>query len=173
MPNSRGSPAAITQLLGQRLAPDGSKLVLVEWTIQGRSLDGPEWMAPLHVHHDDDEAWYVLEGRLRVRVGDEDHDVAAGGAVIGPRGMPHTFGNPDPEPARYLVVMSDRTSALLDVLHSGERRGPDELRDLYRPTVAPCWADREYGQHVYQYLRWDRPHSSAEESTWRPVGLRL
>src|SRR5882757_2281760 len=128
---SHDSPVAISALHSQRLAPAGSQLVLVEWTIPGGASADPEWMAPLHIHHDDDEAWYVLEGRLRVRVGPDDHDVPAGGAVIGPRGIPHTFCNPDPEPARYLIVMSDRTSALLDVLHSGERLDPGELRELY------------------------------------------
>jgi mannose-6-phosphate isomerase-like protein (cupin superfamily) len=128
--NSSGS-VAVTSLHGQRLAPDGSKLVLVEWTLGGASSDDPQWMAPLHIHNDDDEAWYVLEGRLRVRVGDEDHDVPAGGAVLGPRGVPHTFCNPGPEPARIIVVMSDRTSALIDMLHSGKNLEPDEMRDLY------------------------------------------
>lgn len=131
MPTDPGAPLALATLRGQRLAPEGSKLVLVEWTTPGTTSDDPAWMAPLHVHHDDDEAWYVLEGQLRVRVGQEDHDVPAGGAVIGPHGVPHTFCNPGSAPARYLVVMSDRTSALLDVLHSGERLDPDELRDLY------------------------------------------
>lgn len=131
MANDSSTPVAVASLHGKRLAPDGSKLVLVEWTVQGSSSGDPEWMAPLHIHNDDDEAWYVLEGRLRVRVGDEDHDVPAGGAVIGPRGIPHTFCNPAPEPARYIVVMSDRTSALLDALHSGRHFEPDELRDLY------------------------------------------
>jgi mannose-6-phosphate isomerase-like protein (cupin superfamily) len=83
------TPVAAASLHGQKLAPDGSKLVLVEWTIRGGSAEDPEWMAPLHIHHNDDEAWYVLEGRLRVRVGGDDHDVPAGGAVIGPRGVPH------------------------------------------------------------------------------------
>jgi mannose-6-phosphate isomerase-like protein (cupin superfamily) len=131
MPSDPGNPVAVSALLGQRLAPDGSKLVLVEWTIPGGSPDDPIWMAPLHVHDDDDEAWYVLEGRLRVRVGADDHDVPAGGAVIGPHGSPHTFCNPDPDPARYILVMSDRTSALLDILHSGHHLEPQEMRDLY------------------------------------------
>lgn len=131
MPDQQGQDVASNSLRQGRLAPDGSKLVLVEWTIEGSTSTEPQWMAPLHVHHDDDEAWYVLEGRLRVRVGQDDHDVEAGGAVIGPHGVPHTFCNPDPEPARYLLVMSDRTSALLDRMHSGKRLDPDELRELY------------------------------------------
>ena len=35
----------------------GADLVLVEWTAE----IGDHWIAPLHVHRSDDEAWYVLE----------------------------------------------------------------------------------------------------------------
>ena len=42
--------------------------VLVEWTAEV----GTHWIAPLHVHHADDEAWYVLEGELGFRLGDEE-----------------------------------------------------------------------------------------------------
>lgn len=126
------TPVAVGSLHGKKLSPPGSNFVLAEWTIPGASSsNGPEWMAPRHIHYGDDEAWYVLEGRLRVRVGEDDHDIPAGGAVIGPRGIPHTFCNPDPEPVRYLIVMSDRTSALLDILHSGKHLDPQEIRDLY------------------------------------------
>lgn len=30
----------------------------------------PELIAPLHKHHNDDEAWYVLEGTLGFQIGD-------------------------------------------------------------------------------------------------------
>jgi len=46
---------AISALRSKRLAPAGSQLVLVEWTIPGGSSADPEWMAPLHIHHDEDE----------------------------------------------------------------------------------------------------------------------
>jgi hypothetical protein len=43
--------------------------VIVEWRDSGESKW--EWIAPLHVHHADDEAWYVLDGVLRFRLGEE------------------------------------------------------------------------------------------------------
>jgi Cupin domain len=114
------------------LAPAGSKLVLAEWNAEGASQgEQPEYQAPLHVHHDDDEAWYVLSGRLMVRIGDDDFDVPAGAAVVGPHGVPHTFWNPDPAPARYVIVMSSQTSAMLDALHSGGRLSPVEVREIF------------------------------------------
>jgi mannose-6-phosphate isomerase-like protein (cupin superfamily) len=98
-------------------APNGS-LALAEWTDPGGGDDPPRYIAPLHVHHEDDEAWYVLEGALVVRVGDEDHQVPAGGAVIVPRGTPHTYWNPTAEPTRYLLVMTTRIAQLIDALHA-------------------------------------------------------
>jgi uncharacterized cupin superfamily protein len=77
------------------------------------------------------KAWYVLDGRLRVRIGDEEHDVPAGAAVIGPSGVPHTFWNPDPVPARYLIVMSAQTSAMLDVLHQGGTLSREEMGEVF------------------------------------------
>lgn len=46
---------------------------------------------PLHVHHRDDEAWYVLDGSVTFRVEDNEMTVAAGDFVWAPRGLPHTF----------------------------------------------------------------------------------
>ena len=63
-----GSP-----LSGGKLAPGGSKLVLAEWNAQGTSQgEQPQYQAPLHLHHDADEAWYVLAGRLKVRIGNDE-----------------------------------------------------------------------------------------------------
>jgi mannose-6-phosphate isomerase-like protein (cupin superfamily) len=95
------------------IAPDAD-LVLAEWTSRG--AEG--FIAPLHVHHEDDEAWYVLDGRLVVRVGDDDVDVPAGGAVIVPRGTAHTYWNPTGEPTRYLLVMTRRIHELIEALHA-------------------------------------------------------
>ena len=114
------------------LAPAGSNLVLAEWAAEGTPPgQPPQHQAPLHRHHDDDEAWYVLAGRLTVRVGDDEHDVPAGAAVIAPHGLPHTFWNPDPVQARYLIVMTSQISGMLDVLHSGGALDRDDLREIF------------------------------------------
>jgi len=51
-------------------------------------------IAPLHVHHQDDEAWYVLEGQLCVRRRQEVVEARAGSAVFVPRGTARTYWNP-------------------------------------------------------------------------------
>lgn len=46
---------------------------------------------PLHVHHDTDETWYVLDGHVTVFVGDERFEAGPGDFALGPKGVPHTF----------------------------------------------------------------------------------
>jgi mannose-6-phosphate isomerase-like protein (cupin superfamily) len=121
---------AAQQLAGTALAPTGSGLVLAEWTAQGSAGDEPVYQAPLH-KHPEDEAWYVLEGTLRVRAGEHVHEVSAGGAVIVPGGTAHTFWNPRPDPARYVLVMGARTFALIQAIHATDDRSPARMRQLY------------------------------------------
>jgi quercetin dioxygenase-like cupin family protein len=64
--------------------------------------DGP----PLHTHAAEDEAWYVIEGDLRFRLGEEVADAPAGSFVFVPRGVPHCFQNAGTEPARILVLFT-------------------------------------------------------------------
>ena len=59
--------------------------------------------SPLHVHHREDEWFYVLEGELTLWVGGEIVVAGAGGFVYGPRDIPHTF-TVSSEQARFLLV---------------------------------------------------------------------
>jgi mannose-6-phosphate isomerase-like protein (cupin superfamily) len=91
--------------------------VIVEWSDTGDSEW--EWIAPMHVHHSDDEAWYVLEGALRFRVGDEAFEAGPGAAVWAPKRTPHAYGNARRgTPVRYLLVMTPRIRALVEALHA-------------------------------------------------------
>lgn len=121
---------AAQRLAGTALAPAGSQLVLAEWTAQGNPGEEPLFQAPLHKHAEA-EAWYVLEGTLRVQVGEEVHEITAGGAVIVPGEIPHTFWNPRPDPARYLLVMGAETFALIEAIHATDDRSPERMRELY------------------------------------------
>ena len=88
--------------------------VLVEWTAE----IGDHWIAPLHVHHSDDEAWYVLDGELGFRLGNEVVIAAAGAAVLAPRGTAHTYWNAGNVEARYVLVMSTRIARLIEAIHA-------------------------------------------------------
>ena len=59
---------------------------------------------PLHIHESEDEIFHVLDGELRLRVGDADLRIGAGEAIVAPRGVPHTYRVESPEGASYLVI---------------------------------------------------------------------
>jgi quercetin dioxygenase-like cupin family protein len=59
---------------------------------------------PLHVHHREDEAFYVLEGDMAF-VCDGDWTIAGPGTyVFGPRNIPHGFKVQGTSPARMLLL---------------------------------------------------------------------
>lgn len=59
-----------------------------------------------HLHRDHEEAFYVLEGELTVRVGTRTIKAPAGSFVVVPRGVVHQPSNPGAEPSRVLLVFS-------------------------------------------------------------------
>jgi quercetin dioxygenase-like cupin family protein len=61
---------------------------------------------PLHTHANEDEAWYVLDGELRFKIGGELRPALAGSFVFVPRGTPHCFQNVGEDPARILVMFT-------------------------------------------------------------------
>ena len=60
---------------------------------------------PLHVHHNEDETFYVLEGEVTVLVGEKRIDLKAGDFLFGPRGIAHAYIVRS-ERARMLVTAS-------------------------------------------------------------------
>jgi len=66
-------------------ATTGGALGLIEQELP------PGFAAPPHVHHAEDEAFYVLEGELTVTHGDQAVPAPAGTFVFLPRGVPHAF----------------------------------------------------------------------------------
>ena len=59
--------------------------------------------SPLHVHHNEDEWFYVIDGELTFWVGGQVISAPAGSFVYGPRDIPHTF-MVSSEQARFLLV---------------------------------------------------------------------
>jgi mannose-6-phosphate isomerase-like protein (cupin superfamily) len=109
----------VSPLAGAELGGPDNDFVVVEWADSGDS--GWDWIAPLHVHHSDDEAWYVLDGTLRFRFGDDVFEAGPGSAVLAPAGTPHAYGNAmpgGPGRARYLLAMTPRIRALVAALHA-------------------------------------------------------
>ncbi|HWG55950.1 MAG TPA: quercetin 2,3-dioxygenase [Gaiellaceae bacterium] len=82
-----------------RAADTGGAMALVEATLY-RGF-GP----PLHIHWREDEGFYVLEGEVRFRQGEQEAVAGPGTWVWGPRGVPHTF-KVESESARMLILIS-------------------------------------------------------------------
>ena len=70
------------------------------------SLVAPGFSPPLHVHHREDEAFWVLEGEATIRCGDRTFHAGPGAFVFLPRGVPHTFVVESATPARWLTLLT-------------------------------------------------------------------
>jgi quercetin dioxygenase-like cupin family protein len=81
-----------------RSEQSGDRVSVIESTMPA-GAQGP----PLHTHAFD-EAFYVLEGELTVRIVDELTAVGAGQLAFARRGIPHTLANRCDAAARFLIV---------------------------------------------------------------------
>ena len=91
-----------TLVVEHRCAPEMDTVVL-EMTLPVGSAP------PLHVHDDLDDTWYILEGQMVVRCGEEVLVVGAGHWVSMPRGVPHSFRVVGEREARILLVHDNAT----------------------------------------------------------------
>ena len=81
---------------------------------------------PLHVHHREDEAFYVLEGEYTVFVGDEVISGVPGTWVWGPRDVPHGY-----------QVHSRRGRHLSLTMPGGFEAFFEEVADVATPSTDP------------------------------------
>ena len=59
-----------------------------------------------HIHTDEDEALYILEGELNVKLGEEIFLAESGSFVFLPRNVLHTFWRANEKPVKLLVIIS-------------------------------------------------------------------
>ena len=59
-----------------------------------------------HIHDNEEEAFYVIEGNLRVLLGEITIEAQAGSFILVPRGTVHTFSRADKNPVKLLVIIS-------------------------------------------------------------------
>jgi mannose-6-phosphate isomerase-like protein (cupin superfamily) len=103
----------VEDLADNVLGASGDDFVIVQWTAEV----GDHWIAPLHIHHGDDEAWYVLSGMLGFRLGDDEITAPAGSGVLARRGTPHTYWNAAGTATEYLLVMTPPIAGLIEEIH--------------------------------------------------------
>ena len=92
----------------------GGRLAVIDVT------EAPGAEAPLHLHHNEDEAFYVLEGTVTIEIGGETVEAAPGDLAWAPRGVPHRY-TAGPEGCRMLFICT-----------------PGGFEDLVRELSAPA-----------------------------------
>src|SRR6195256_4148484 len=95
-------------------ADTGGLFTLVEVTC------GAGYEAPLHVHHREDEGFWILDGGVTFEVGGTTLEAGAGDYAFGPRGLPHRF------------KVGDQCCRILFILT------PGGFEDLVRATSVPA-----------------------------------
>jgi mannose-6-phosphate isomerase-like protein (cupin superfamily) len=110
---------------------------IIEWTDPGAHPGLP--VAGLHVHREDDEAWYVVEGRLGFRVGDAERVLCAGESILVGRGTAHTWWNAHAAPTHYLLVTTPRIHHLIEALHASD---PAEHPRIFAEHASELVPDR-------------------------------
>jgi mannose-6-phosphate isomerase-like protein (cupin superfamily) len=93
----------------------------------------------LHVHHQEDEGFYILEGEMTFYVGEQTIKARPGSFLFGPKDVPHAF-TVDSGPAKLLFVFSPAG------LEAGIREMGEPARSLTvppRPEAQPDEAEME------------------------------
>jgi mannose-6-phosphate isomerase-like protein (cupin superfamily) len=114
---------------------DGAFILFEDLMTQGKTT-------PLHVHANEDEALYVLEGEILVHIEGTDHRVGPRGVAVAPRGVPHAFLVTSPT-ARVLTLQT-----------------PGSAESFYRGASEPASDDVDLSGPV----DFDRVREAAERS---------
>lgn len=59
---------------------------------------------PLHVHTTEDEVFIVLDGELRILMGDVERSAKPGAVLVAPKNVPHTYRVDSQDGARWLTI---------------------------------------------------------------------
>ena len=113
----------------------GAFLLFEDFVSQGKTT-------PLHVHANEDETLYVLEGEILVHIDGTDHRVGPRGVAIAPRGVPHAF------------LVTSQTARLLTL------QTPGSAEAFYRGASEPASAGADPSGPV----DFDRVRAAAERS---------
>jgi quercetin dioxygenase-like cupin family protein len=100
-------------------ADTGGQMTILEIT------EPPDQEAPLHVHHTEDEGFWILDGSATFEVGDQTIEARAGDYLLGPRDIPHRYTT-GPDGCRMLFIFTP--GGFEDVLRAVSR--PAESRTL-------------------------------------------
>jgi quercetin dioxygenase-like cupin family protein len=92
-------PVGRVRVVASSRATDGSFSIV-------ESIEPPGSGSPLHVHHAEAEAFWIVEGALELTCGEGTVTARAGDFVYTPRDVPHRYVVVGDQPARVLLLFS-------------------------------------------------------------------
>lgn len=125
-------------------ADTGGQFTLIEMT------HPPGYEAPLHVHHREDEAFWILEGSATLYVGEQAIPMGAGDYALGVRDVPHRY-SVGKDGCRMLYIL---TPGGLEELVK-DMSEPAATRTVPPPAEQPpdlAWVRQVAGKHGCELL---------------------
>jgi quercetin dioxygenase-like cupin family protein len=92
---------------------------------------------PLHVHTGEAEAFYLLDGTMTYRAGEQTYQLSQGSFIYLPTGIPHAFRVTGTSPARFLAIVTP--GGLMNLYDETGR--PADQRVLPEPDDGQLQAD--------------------------------
>jgi mannose-6-phosphate isomerase-like protein (cupin superfamily) len=89
---------------------------------------------PRHVHHDQDEWFYVLQGEYAFEVGERKFRLCAGESLLAPRKLPHGWANVGSQPGTLMTLVSPVGSFetfLLETTKHSTLLSPEEVAQAF------------------------------------------
>jgi mannose-6-phosphate isomerase-like protein (cupin superfamily) len=102
-----------------------------------RTKAGPD----LHLHHEQDEQFYVIEGEYVFEIGTERFRLKSGDSVLGPRGVPHA----------YLFVGASIGRLLISYAPAGKMEAFFSQSSAARPASADMSPEAIAGRRTAMY----------------------
>ena len=90
---------------------------------------------PLHIHHEQDEIFYVVQGKYHFQVGDERFELSAGDCLFAPRKVPHTFANVSEGKSKMMTIFQPAGKMEAFFQELGKFNGrptPEQFQKLFR-----------------------------------------
>jgi quercetin dioxygenase-like cupin family protein len=107
---------------------------------------------PLHLHREEDEIMYVIDGEIRLDIGDRSTVAGPGTVVSLPHGIPHQFQILS-ERARFLTVTAGRQQAPSFDRFVAALGSPADPQSLPAPIeVDPAYVARVCAEHGIDVL---------------------
>lgn len=113
-------------------------------------VDPGKTALPFHHHSGNDEAIYMLSGKISLRLGNEKHTLSAGDYITFPAasGVAHQVSNPHDEPAEFLCIStmektdivfypdSGKVGVMAGIAPGGEAKGWNQTSFMHHEPVA-------------------------------------